>query len=186
MEKEMKDIKGELVYLSPLQASNLELYLEVFKSASLYSSLYEKMPEIWESMKEDIIQEMNETQKYLIIDQESDNACGFIGVEYDDKESPEIDVAILPKCRGKGYGYDASRVLCKVILNDDSVKCILWHTFPSNSASCRIAEKLGGVIMEGKDLFANIISEFGLDKNSSEFEDALKTITYEIKRMQRS
>lgn len=186
MKQETINFKGEYVCLSPVQKSNLESYLEIYKRASAYSIAYEKMPELWDDVKKSIVQEVDEKQKYIIKELKSNFACGFIVIEYDDENNPEIDIAILPEYRRKGYGYDASRILCNDIFKDHSVECIMWHAFQSNSASCRIAEKLGGEIVVGKNLFVDAMISAGFDKNSSEFKDALKTITYEIKRMQRS
>ena len=36
------------------------------------------------------------------------------------------------------------------VFENESVECIVWNAFRSNKASCRIAEKLGGKVVEGK------------------------------------
>lgn len=43
-------------------------------------------------------------------------------------------------------------ILIENVLKRESVECIIWNAFVSNKASRRIAEKLGGVLVDGKNV----------------------------------
>lgn len=55
-------------------------------------------------------------------------------------------------------------------------------TFASNKASCRIAEKLGGIVVEGKNLIMEAMRAAGFKMETFDSGKISKTITYEIKK----
>lgn len=59
---------------------------------------------------------------------------------------------------------------------------MVWNAFSSNKASCRIAEKLGGTVVEGKNLMAETM-EAGLKVESLDVVETLRTISYEIRKV---
>lgn len=61
--------------------------------------------------------------------------------------------------------------------------CVVWNAFSSNKASCRIAEKLGGTVVEGKNLMAETMREAGLKVESLDVVETLRTISYEIRKV---
>ena len=96
---------------------------------------------------------------------------------------PEIDIAILDEYHGKGYAFEASKILFVNVFENESVECIVWNAFRSNKASCRIAEKLGGKVVEEKNLVVEAIQAAGLKVNSAEYAEAPATVTYEVSKM---
>lgn len=56
-----------------------------------------------------------------------------------------MDIAIPEEYRRKGYGYEAAKALNKYIFDTKNVLAVTRLAYLANVASCRIAEKLGGI-----------------------------------------
>lgn len=177
---------GEKVIVCPLNQSNVKSYLSVYKGASAFSEVYEMMPDLWENPRKCIenyvVGEKGSKARYLVAEKESSQGCGYIELDYDNPEMPEVDIAILEEYRKKGYAFEAAKILFENIFEKESVKCVIWSAFSSNIASCRIAEKLGGIVVEGKNLIVEAMYAAGLKMDSVNAKEIPKTITYEIKR----
>lgn len=93
-----------------------------------------------------------------------------------------MNIAILEEYQRRGYAFDAARVLLKNVFEKETVKHVIWSAFSSNKASCKIAEKLGGIVVEGKDLIMEAMYAAGLNMDSVDGKEIPKTVTYEIKR----
>jgi RimJ/RimL family protein N-acetyltransferase len=129
-----------------------EIYnLSTYKSASAFSKVYEMMPDFWEQPHrriEDYADGKRDGKaRYLIAEKVSLQGVGFIELDYSNLEMPEVDIAVLEEYQGKGYAFEASKILFVNVFENESVKCIVWNAFRSNKASCRIAEKLGGKVV---------------------------------------
>ena len=176
---------GEKIIVSLLNQSNVECYLSTYKRASAFSKVYEMMPDFWEHpcgcIKDYADGKRDSKARYLITEKVSLRGVGFIELDYSNVEMPEIDIAILDE--GKGYAFEASKILCVNVFENESVECIVWNAFRSNKASCRIAEKLGGKVVEGKNLVVEAMRAAGLKVNPAEYAEAPATVTYEIRKM---
>ncbi len=71
-------------------------------------------------------------------------------------------------------GFVRDRIIRKYAYN--------WSAFSSNKASYKIAEKLGGIVVEGKNLIMEAMYVVGVNIDSVDGEEIPKTVTYEIKR----
>lgn len=165
-----------------------EIYnLSTYKSASAFSKVYEMMPDFWEQPHrriEDYADGKRDGKaRYLIAEKVSLQGVGFIELDYSNLEMPEVDIAVLEEYQGKGYAFEASKILFVNVFENESVKCIVWNAFRSNKASCRIAEKLGGKVVEGKNLVVEAMRAAGLKVNPAEYAEAPATVTYEIRKM---
>ena len=178
---------GEKIIVSLLNQSNVECYLSTYKSASAFSRVYEMMPDFWEHpcgcIKDYADGKRDSKARYLITEKVSLRGVGFIELDYSNVEMPEIDIAILDEYQGKGYAFEASKILCVNVFENESVECIVWNAFRSNKASCRMAEKLGGKVVEGKNLVVEAMRAAGLKVNPAEYAEAPATVTYEIRKM---
>lgn len=176
-------IYGEKVIVSLLRRQNIQTYLSVYKRASAFSEAYNMMPDVWKKTRERIENDVFEGNKarYLIIEKATSQGCGYLELNYDNSEMPEADIAILEECRRKGYAYEAAKILFENILKQDFIKCIVWIAFASNQASRRIAEKLGGVVVERENLIVEAMRAAGLKMDSIDNERIPETVTYEIK-----
>lgn len=178
---------GSKVIISHLNHSTVNCHLFTYKSASAFSKVYEMMPDLWEHsfgcIKDYADGKWDSKARYLIAEKVSLQGVGFIELDYSNAEMPEVDIAILEKYQGKGYAFEASKILFVYIFENESVECIVWNVFRSNKASCRIAEKLGGKVVEGKNLIVKAMQAAGLKVNPAEYEEAPATATYEIRKI---
>ena len=161
--------------------------LSTYKRASAFSKVYEMMPDFWEQPHrriEDYADGKRDGKaRYLIAEKVSLQGVGFIELDYSNLEMPEVDIAVLEEYQGKGYAFEASKILFVNVFENESVECIVWNAFRSNKASCRIAEKLGGKVVEGRNLVMEAMQAAGLEVNPAEYEKAPATMTYEISEM---
>lgn len=178
---------GTEVMISQLNHSNVNSYLSTYKNASAFSKVYEMMPDFWEQPRRRIEDyadgKRDSKERYLIAEKVSLQGVGFIELDYSNSEMPEVDIAVLEEYQGKGYAFEATRILFVYLFENESIGCIVWNAFRSNKASCRIAEKLGGKVMEGKNLVMEAMQAAGLKVNPADYEEAPATVTYEISKM---
>lgn len=175
-----KEICGNSVSLYPLNKTNREEYLKVFRRASTFSELYATSEDLWKSMSEPIGTDKDDTERYIVCIKGMDKVCGFIN--YDMEGSiPSIDIAIAPEYRNCGFGYGAAKLLCEYLLSQTGIDSVYWYAMPNNKASIRIAEKLGGVQTDDRNILAEAMSNaFG--KSESEYADLPATKVYVIKK----
>ncbi len=175
---------GSKVMIAHLNHSNVNCYLSTYKSASAFSKVYDTMPDFWEHTCRRIEDYADGKQgskaRYLIVEKASSQGVGYIELDYSNLEMPEVDIAILEEHRGKGYAFEAARILFLNIFENNSIKCIVWNAFRSNKASRRIAEKLGGNEVEEKNLVMEAMQAAGLKVNPANYEGAPAIVTYEI------
>ena len=178
---------GTKVTISHLSHSNVTCYLSTYKSASVFSKVYEMMPDFWERPSRCIGDyadgKRDSKLRYLIAEKVSLRGVGFIELDYSNSEMPEVDIAILEEYQGRGYAFEASKILFANVFENESIECIVWNAFRSNKASCRIAEKLGGKVVEGKNLVLEAMQAAGLKVNPADYDGAPTTVTYEISKM---
>lgn len=178
---------GEKILICPLKQSNVEKYLSTYREVSVFSAIYDKIPQLWDNMRKDIeayaAGGRDGDIRYLVVEKESGQECGYIELDYSDQDMPQVNIAILEKYRGNGYGFEAARLACENALKNEGVKCIIWKAFRSNRASCKIAEKLGGTaIVEGKNIITEAVQAAGLQIDLKELEETFEMAVYEIKR----
>ena len=158
--------------------------MSTYKSASAFSKVYDMMPDFWERLcgriKDYADGKRDGKARYLIAEKVSLQRVGFIELDYSNAEMPKVDIAILEEHQGKGYAFEASKVMFVNVFENESVECIVWNAFRSNKASCRIAEKLGGKVVEGKNLVVEAMQAAGLKVNLAEYAEAPATVTYEV------
>lgn len=68
----------------------------------------------------------------MIDEKTSLQGCGYIELNYENPEMPDVDIAILEEYRGKGYAFEAAQILIENVLKRESVECIIWNAFVSN------------------------------------------------------
>lgn len=177
---------GTKVILSHLNHSTVNCYLSTYKRASAFSKVYEMMPDFWEQPRrriEDYADGKRDSKaRYLIAEKVSLQGVGFIELDYSNSEMPEVDIAVLEEYQRKGYAFEAAKILFVNVFENESIECIVWNAFRSNKASCRIAEKLGGKVVEGKNLVMEAMQAAGLKVNPADYKEAPATVVYEIRK----
>ena len=171
-------ICGNSISLHPLNTDNREEYLKVFRRASTFSELYAASEDLWITMSEPMGTDNDTTVRYIIY--AKDVVCGFINYDMED-DIPNIDIAIASGYRNNGYGYGAAKLLCEHLLSQTGIDSVCWYAMPHNKASIRIAEKFGGVQIEGRNILAEAMSNaFG--KSENVYADLPETKAYAIRK----
>lgn len=175
---------GKLVEVCSLDIMNLDSYLSVYRDASAFAVAYDAMPELWMSVEKEIresfLQKEDNRLRCLVRERNLTDIIGYINATFDSIEEPEIDIAIVEEQRGRGYGFEASQLLIKHLLNESCIKCVIWSAFLSNGASRRIAEKLGGKPMDERNLIKEAMHSAGVDLKSLDGKEIPRTISYRI------
>lgn len=179
-----KIIYGDKVNLCHLDSFNLTEYLKVYKHSSVFAKLYESNNDFWHIQEKSIKNIKNDEERYLIIEKKSGQYCGIVECVLTKGIIPEMNIMVSPEYRRNGYGFEASKIICNKVLGSQNHDIIIWNTFSSNIASCRIAEKLGGIKVNADNFVASALNEAFQDdktKNHEVIDNIIDTITYEIK-----
>lgn len=119
--------------ISQLNHSNVNSYLSTYKSASAFSKVYEMMPDFWEQPRrriEDYADGKRDSKaRYLIAKKVSLQGIGFIELDYSNSEMPEVDIAVLEEYQGKGYAFEAAKILFVNVFGIHRVYCLECFPF---------------------------------------------------------
>jgi len=75
---------------------------------------------------------------------ETGKVIGFCGIKYiEEIDLPEVGYRYLTKYWGRGIGTEAARVCVEFARDDLKIKKLVALIIPENTASIRVAEKLG-------------------------------------------
>lgn len=144
------------------------------------------MPDLWETshrcIENYVAGKRDHKVRYLIAEIESLQGYGYIELDYENPKIPEVDIAIIEEYRQNGYAFEAAKILLENIFENEAVKSVVWNAFSANKASCKIAEKLGGTVEEGKNLIVEAMQAAGLKMDSISNDKIPKMITYEIRK----
>lgn len=176
----MAFLEKNKVYLSKLQEDNREEYLAVYKVASNLHDYYENNATLWEYTCNDIGRNSDSSERYLVREKDSEMPCGYINIDIE-QNHPSIDIAIHPDFRHKGYGYEAAWLLCQIVFAREPDAVLLWNVFPRNVYSRKIAEKLGGKQIDGRDILSEIMRNL-LGEQAGKSEGLPNVLVYEIRK----
>lgn len=179
-----KIINGDNVNLCHLDPFNLTEYLKVYKHSSIFAKFYESNNDLWYIQENGIKNIKDDEERYLIIEKKSGQFCGIVECIFTKGIIPEMNIMVVPEYRKNGYGFEASKIICNKVLSSKNHDRIMWNTFASNIATCRIAEKLGGIKIEADNFVAAAITEAFQDdgtKNQDMIDNIIDTVSYEIK-----
>lgn len=172
-------VSGCSIDLYRMNSDNRDKYLEVYRTASNFSDLYEMSEELWKAMSEPMGTEDDKTVRYLVCMKKTKTICGVINYDME-AGVPSIDIAIAHEYRHRGLGYDAAKTLCDFLLSKEKIDCIYWYAMPNNEPSVKIAEKLHGERIDGRNILAEVMSNT-LGKTMDQYEDLPSTAFYVIK-----
>lgn len=141
-------ISGDLVIIKSVTEKDIEDYLRVRRYATVFKVAYDAENELWESMKQKLIDDIKgDNIICLIYQKKSENVVGYIELELDDVCHPDVGIGILEEEREKGYAFEAASLFINKMLGNEEIEYIEWMTTRGNDASNRIAQKLGGEII---------------------------------------
>jgi RimJ/RimL family protein N-acetyltransferase len=81
---------------------------------------------------------------FLVADKNSDNPVGLTGFWYPlDLEAPELCWSLFPGNTGSGYATEAALAARQWVFQNLSYPHLVSYIHPDNTASCRVAKRLG-------------------------------------------
>lgn len=104
---------------------------------------FEKMNEEYQ-----VLMERFETQeRYSIVHKESNRVVGMINLQEDERavKTYELGFVISPKCRRRGYAYEAITNMIVILFEKTDIKMFTVSHFQYNDASKKLIEKMGFV-----------------------------------------
>lgn len=121
---------GEKVMVCPLDQKNVKSYLSTYKRASTFAEIYEQMPDFWEkprkSIEKDAAGQKDQKERYFIVEKDSAQGCGYIELDFENPERPEVSIAILEEYRRRGYAFEAARILLEALFKREEAVCVVW------------------------------------------------------------
>ena len=180
-------IDGKRIFLCSLNGDNIDDYLEVYRKASGFSKIYSEIPDLWntfrDEMRRSLEKEESDVKHYMIVKKGTSDVLGYFELTYHDRQKPEVGIAIAEAYRGKGYGYEAAKTLIQYIFETEEAEAVIWSAFSVNAASRRIAEKLGGILIDGRDVIKEVMVKAGFAPNFFKGrEQEHLAVSYEIRR----
>ena len=146
----MNNVNSKDVLLKNVDKNNLDIFLSIYKEASLFSAMYKSMDGLWDTMKYNLLNNFYSESTYtnLICSTTDDIVYGLIQLEYCDSDMPSINISLRPQFRGLGIGKKASKLFVDKIFDQFEYEPIRWEAFKSTETSIKIAQSLGGIASE--------------------------------------
>lgn len=164
-------ITGNSVIIKSVTEKEIDDYLSVRRVATVFKEAYDADNELWENMKQKLIDDIKGTNIIcLIYQRKSKAAIGYIELEMADMYHPDVGIGILEKEREKGYASEAAVLLIDKAFEDEGIEYIEWMTTEGNEASNRIARKLGGKIIRKELIIPEDVMERWGEEISNEEE----------------
>lgn len=120
---------------------------------------------------------------FAVVELESGEICGFSQLDMQNENCPQFGIDIIDAYMGKGYGYRASALVRKYASDWENVEYFTWKADSDNEKSRRIAEKLGGVLIQQRHFLPDKVIEFGLERGILEEEDLSIVCKYKIEKV---
>jgi len=94
---------------------------------------------------------------------------------------PEIGIEIIEDCQKQGFGFEVCRAVIDFIFNNTEVEVLKYNCFRNNTASLKLAEKLGAERICEKILFDKLPKE-GLSQETIDESAGFDLIVHEIRK----
>lgn len=180
MSKEFVEAKIFLVKVIP---ENIEQYLYVKKKASLFSKAYEEMQGVWLAMETELRQSaFKEGLRMLIYDKKTNVLYGYVEAEIDNDNSAGINIGVLEEYRNRGIATKAAKDFVNYVFEIQDIDFITWNAFLNNKASCRVAEKIGGIKKKSGSTVLEAMENVGLSTDKLKANELLQEACYVIFR----
>ena len=153
-------------------------YYEMSKSRALFSPLYDDMFEkIWGKLQEEewvlFVAQIKSTQEI----------CAFCSLNNTNKKIPEFGLDVLDGYMGMGFGKRTAKLVLDYASKWKDVEYFVWEADADNIKSIKIAEYLGGTLIQNKTFLPEDIIEFGKGENILTDEDITLVKKYRIEKV---
>lgn len=166
MNKSLKILQGEKVYLTPVSLEHAKTYTKWINDPEVtrYTSI---KPLSLEEEKKYIkkVQKSKTDEIFSIFSKDTDKLIGNVGCHNleDPDQNFEMGIIIGEKdCWGKGYGTDAFKTAIQYLFNEKKAKKLTLDVCTENKAAIRVYEKCG---FEEKNKFKKVFPRGGAEKD---------------------
>lgn len=97
---------------------------------------------------------------------DDDTLVGFVVVKGFGQCQPELQLEVLPRFRGKGYGREIVCDIIQKIFDQTTAEKIVYRVGLYNEASIRIIESLGGILQKSSSDAENLLIRTYYIKNT--------------------
>lgn len=178
-----KEIVGESLLLQEVMPHNLEQYLYVKKRASFFSKVYEQIEDVWSAMEAELRQSaFQEGLRMLIYDKKTMILYGYVETEMDKDDSVGISIGVLEEYRNRGIATKAAKDFINYVFEVQDIDFVTWNAFLSNKASCRVAEKIGGIKKRRGSTVIEAMERVGFSTEKLKEDELLQEVCYSIFR----
>lgn len=173
----------EDICLKTLTDDQTEEYLNCKRHASVFSGVYEKLNETgWNYMKTVFLESIHDENIRRLIYDPCGECIGFIELEQDTDGTRGINIGILPAYRKRDAATIASKKFIKYLFSERNIPSITWYAYESNTASRKVAEKLGGKFTGYKDNLKKVMENTNVSDENAEILNAFRQVTYLIEK----
>lgn len=146
-------IKGEKIYLKPIDNKDIDFMLSLFNDQEL--AYWEGRNEFLiseEQQKKWFLKNLNTGHRFIVCENETDKKLGYFSFKVTDQISNSglIAIKLVQESRGKSIGTDTLKTGMSFLFNKINIHRLHTHIIDYNTASLKLFEKCNWVI-EGKE-----------------------------------
>lgn len=172
--------EDDILEIARITEKEKDTYYRVSKSRSVLKGMYDT---VFETMWENII--AGAIVMFAVFEKETNSICAFCQLDMQHPSMPEFGIDVLDEYMDKGYGTRAVMLVHQYASNWDSVDYFTWKADSDNIKSRKIAEHLGGEIIQERRFLPNTVIEYGMEKGLLQEEDLSTVCKYKIKKFGR-
>lgn len=146
-----------------------------------------EIEDIWYAMESELRKSaFQEGLRMLICDNKTMILYGYVETEMDKDDSVGISIGVLEKYRNRGIATKAAKDFVNYIFKIQDVDFVTWNAFLNNKASCRVAEKIGGIKKGAGSTVIDAMESVGFSTEKIKEEEMLQEVCYSIFRETRT
>lgn len=158
-----------------------ETYYQMSKSRSFLKGMYN---EVFKTMWEEIITGV--IIMFAVYEKKSNSICAFCQFDMQQSSMPEFGLDVLDEYMDKGYGTKAAVLVHQYASLWDNIDYFTWKADSENIKSRKIAERLGGQLIQERHFLPDRVIEYGMEKGILQEDDLSRVCKYKIQKNERS
>lgn len=169
--------EDEMIGIRGIAENDRDTYYKMAKARSLMKGIYD---EIFESVWKEII--TGGLVMFVAVEKETNMVCGFCQLDRQNPFAPEIGIDIIDEFMDKGYGTRTVAAVVRYASTWENIDFFVWKADKKNVKSRKIAEHLGGTLIQERKLLPKSMFRYGLEKGIIKEEDLTVVCKYQIQK----